>query len=53
MATYTVTKTNNKQSISGHSLGEFRNGSAFAVIKNDGSAVSLGGTAIMAVTAVQ
>ena len=45
MGAYTVTKTNNIQSYPSHSLGEFRNFSAFAVIKADGSVVTWGNSA--------
>ncbi len=42
--TLSVNSTNNTQSYPGHSLGEFRNQLAFAVIKADGSVVTWGGS---------
>ena len=42
-SSYTVTSTANTQAFPGHSLGEFRNGNAFAVIKANGAVVTWGG----------
>ena len=39
----TVTITNNIKSFPGHTLGEWRNSYAFAIIKDNGSVVTWGG----------